>query len=78
MKKSKKRWAWTKAQKRKHWSLRDKRKSSSVPKWFCKSLDKTDKNRLRSYIQKIKKGSDPDNVVYNPKYNNKGAKWLWW
>lgn len=78
MKQSKKRWAWTEAQKRKHWSINYHGNfSGGAPKWFCKIFHNSDKRRLQKYLLEVKHGADPDDVVYNPRYNNKGAKWYW-
>ena len=75
VKQSKKRWAQTEYQIRKD---RSKNCYSGVPKWFCRILDNSDKRRLQMYLRKIKQGADPDEEVYNIKYNSSSAKWLWW
>lgn len=75
-KQSKKRWAWTEAQRRKEWSENEFCRKSP-PHWFTKILDNSDKRRLQKYLKEVKWGNDPDDVFYNPKYNNSSAKWLW-
>jgi len=77
-KQSKKRWAWTEAQKRKHFSKNMRCCSGGVPKWFCKTLRKHDKIRCKKVLHDLTKGADPEDFTFNPKYNESSAKWLWW
>ena len=76
-KQSKKRWAWTEAQKRKHWSLNGWR-YDSPPKWYCDVFDHTNNAIVKKAITDIKFGVDPDDVSFSPRYNNNTAKWYWW
>ena len=78
VKQSKKRWAWTEAQKRNHWSDQKYNWSGGVPRWFCRILDKSDKRRCQMALRELKNGADPEEFTFNPKYNNSSAKWLWW
>jgi len=79
MKKSKRKWARTEAKKRKDWSINHTSYySGGAPKWFCKIFHNSDKRRLQKYLSDIEKGADPDEVFYNPRYNNKGANWYWY
>jgi|TARA_R110000824_G_scaffold156963_2_gene330344 hypothetical protein len=77
-KQSKKRWAWTEAQKRKN---RTNQKyhyhGGGVPRWFCRILDNEDKRRCQRALRELKCGLDPEDFVFNPKYNGSSAKWLW-
>ena len=78
-KQSKKRWAWTEAQKRKHWSVTASwRYYDSPPRWFCKIFDNHDKRRCQKALRELKNGGDPEDFIFNPKYNGSSAKWLWW
>jgi hypothetical protein len=76
-KQSKKRWAWTEAQVRRHWST-GKTWGSGIPRWFCRILDNHDKRRCQMALRELKNGGDPEDFVFNPKYNGSSAKWLWW
>jgi len=75
IKQSKKRWAWTEAQKRKHWS--DKR-FGSVPKYFCKNLHKENKTCEKEYLQKIKRGFDSDLLELKIKNQQSSAGYIYW
>lgn len=77
-KQSKKRWAWTEAQVRKHWSDQRHSWSGGVPRWFCKIIDNSDKRRCQMALRELKNGGDPEDFIFNPKYNGSSAKWLWW
>lgn len=78
-KQSKKRWAWTEAQKRKHFTKSNMRCcSGGAPKWFCKTFRKYDKNRCKKALHELIKGADPEDFIFNPKYNESSAKWFWW
>ena len=78
MKKSKKRWAWTETQKRKHWSDNFRHWNGGVPRWFCRFLDNADKRRCQKALLELKNGGDPEEFIFNPKYKGSSAKWLWW
>lgn len=78
-KQSKKRWAWTEAQKRKHWSLNDGSGwSIGPPSWYCRPYHRSNKVREKVYLHKIMKGLDPDELVLNPKHHHRSAGWDWW
>jgi len=77
-KQSKKRWAWTEAQRRKHWSQSHWSRGGGVPRWFCKIIDNGDKRRCQIALRELKNGGDSENFIFNPKYNGSSAKWLWW
>jgi hypothetical protein len=74
-KQSKKRWAWTEAQKRKHWSTQF---YDAPPSWFCRIIDNEDKRRCQMALRELKNGNDPEEFIFNPKNNGSSAKWLWW
>ena len=77
MKRSKKRWAWTEAQKRKHhpfckWNM-------NAPKWYCKTFHVKEKQKVQMELKKCKLGVDPDELNLYPRYNNRHiACWYWW
>jgi len=77
IKQSKKRWAWTEAQKRKHWSL-NCWGYESPPNWFCKIIDNEDKRKLQIALRELENGKDPEEFIFNPRNNGSSAKWLWW
>jgi hypothetical protein len=76
-KQSKKRWAWTEAQVRRHWSV-NKKWGGGVPRWFCRIIDNHDKRRCQKALRELKHGGDPEDFIFNPKYNGRSAQWLWW
>lgn len=76
-KQSKKRWAWTEAQKRKHFP-KHRNWYSGPPNWFCKLLEKSDKSKCQKALLELKNGGDPEDFIFNPKYKGSSAKWLWW
>jgi hypothetical protein len=75
-KQSKKRWAWTEAQRRKHQTSNPG--WYSVPKWYCRLLNKENKACEKAYLKKIMKGDDPDFVELEIKNQASSAGYSWW
>ena len=75
VKQSKKRWAQTEYQIRKD---RTTNWYGGVPKWFCRILDNSEKRKCQKALRELKNGADPEDFVFNPKYNGSSAKWRWW
>ena len=72
-KQSKKRWAWTEAQKRKsynhdYWY--------TPPKWFRKDYHAGNRAYERSLLNKIKNGEYSDSYI-TTKFHSSSAKWDW-
>lgn len=76
VKQSKKRWAWTEAQRRKHQTSNPG--WYSVPKWYCRLLHKENKSCERTYIDKIMKGEDPYIIELKIKNQRSSAGYDWW
>lgn len=74
-KQSKKRWAWTEAQKRK-----DQSSSSgwqSVPTFICRIEHRENKTYVKKYLHKIKLGFDPDYEEIKIKNQDSSAGYNW-
>ncbi len=78
VKQSKKRWAWTEAQKRKHRTCGWTRYGSGVPKWFCREFSQKWKNSCNANLKKVKLGEDPDNLYFYTHNHKNIAKGYWW
>ena len=76
IKQSKKRWAWTEAQKRKHHPF--SKWSCGAPKWYCKTFHKKYKNIAKKSLHKVKREYDPDTLDYRTHNHRNIAKWYWW
>ena len=77
VKQSKKRWAWTEAQKRKHWT-QNHWTYDSPPKWCCDKFDNANNTIVKKALKDIKFGMEPDDVEFGEKFVNNSAKWYWW
>lgn len=76
-KQSKKRWAWTEAQKRKHFSARcwnDK----TPPSWYCNVYNRKNRNKSKRTLYKVINGWDIDYLDFSPQYHHRCAGWFWW
>jgi hypothetical protein len=78
VKQSKKRWAWTEAQKRKsrnsyhHWP-------KSAPSWYCKEYDNREKTFAKNQLHKVLRGYHPDDLSLWKRYSHRySATWMWW
>ena len=76
VKQSKKRWAWTEAQKRKKWSLL--RGRMGPPSWYCKFYHIENKTGEKQFIHKIKNGFDADYLEMKIKNQSSSAGYSWW
>jgi hypothetical protein len=75
VKQSKKRWAWTESQKRKHYSLK---RYESVPKMFIRFEHKENKTYEKIYLHKVKNGYDVDYLELKIKNQVSSAGYNWW
>lgn len=77
VKQSKKRWAWTKAQKRKCTPGRYS-KWLTVPRWYRRQLHKENKAVEKRALSKLKKGYEEDEIDFGPKHQQSSAGYSWW
>lgn len=69
MKRSKKRWAWTRANLRKTQSEKVK-DWYSIPNWFRKETTKNQHSHLKPFFD--------ENYIHPCKTAKSSAKWIWW
>ena len=77
-KQSKKKWAWTEAQKRKHWSLNLPSWSRGPTREFIVEYHRANRAYEKAMINKIINGYLDEDSYIGIKYHPSCAKWFWW
>lgn len=75
-KQSKKRWAWTKAQRRRHQNY--KTGSNSPPSWICRVEHRENKTYVKKFLHKVINGYDADFLNIKIKNQDSSAGYNWW
>lgn len=74
--KTKKRWSWTEAQRRRHTPGRY-HYWSNVPSDFVRQFNKANRTKEKVSMHEFIRGGDPDFIDFSPKYPKRCAGWIY-
>jgi len=74
--KTKKKWSWTEAQKRRHTPGRY-HYLNNVPSDFVRKFIKANRTKEKKCMHKLLRGDDPDFIDFSPMYPKRCAAWIY-